>query len=373
DVMEGPRAVRADELSAVVELSDTVFGEYSPHDMGRWYPTLFCRENLGHLRVFVDDGRPVALAGFTINRVVTPGASFTAACIGSVCTLKSHQGQGLGTRLMHDCVAAALSEAVPVLLVSGGRGLYRRMGCIDAGRYGTVRVPRRAVPSAGVREVREWRLGDVPRMAELHRAEPVRFERSEQEWYAFLRTGRVADSPCRTWVVSAPGRPGDIEAYLCAQETVETPQGRAASVQEIAGSRLAVLAALPPVMDAMRADLADVDSPVSDRGMAAIAAQFGLQVVPRGFHGTVKVIDPPRLLPALRRFVGSGISIEAGADGFVFRLGTESFTVRGLDEVTAFMFGSIEKQAALPGPGPLRLALDTAFPIPLPDYGLNYI
>ncbi len=138
---------------------------------------------------------------------------------------------------MDDLVATALSAGVTVLLVSGGRGLYRRMGCIDAGSYRTVRVPRAAVrPEAG-RVVREWRLADVPRMAGLHRAEPVRFERTEPEWYALLRTGLVADRPCRTWVVSAPGRPEEIEAYLCVQQAVETPQGRVASVQEVAGSR----------------------------------------------------------------------------------------------------------------------------------------
>ncbi len=87
----------------------------------------------------------------------------------------------------------------------------------------------------------------------------------------------------------------------------------------------------------------------------------------------MKVIDPPRLLPALRRLVGSGVSVEAGADGLVFRFGTESFAVRGLEEVTAFLFGSIERQAARPDPGSLRSALDAVFPIPLPDYGLNYI
>ena len=146
--MEGPRAARADELAAVVELSNTVFGDYAPHDMGRWFPTLFCRENLEHLRVFVDENRPVALAGFTIERVVVPEASFVPALVGSVCTLASHQGRGLGSRLMADCTATALAGGASVLLISGGRGLYRRMGAIDAGRYATVKVPRGGMPDA---------------------------------------------------------------------------------------------------------------------------------------------------------------------------------------------------------------------------------
>lgn len=375
--LEGPRAARADELDAAARLSDTVFGEYGPHDMGRWFPTLFCRENLPHLRVFVDGGVPVALAGFTVNRVASHGMVLTVACVGSVCTLRSHRGRGLGTRLMDDCVAEALREGVTVLLISGGRGLYRRMGCIDAGRYSTAKVPgRTSMPRSGPaahREAREWRLADVPRMAELLRAEPVRFERTEPEWYALLRPGRAAGRPCRAWVVSAPGRPDVIEAYLVVQEAVESPEGRTIRVREMAGPRAAIYSALPFIMDAMHADRADVDFLGSDSEMAALVSRLGLTVEPRGFQGTVKAIDPPGLLPALRRRVGRGATVEAGPDGLVFRHGTGSFAVRGLDEVTAFLFGSIERQARLPEPGPLRSALESAFPIPLPDYGLNYI
>jgi predicted N-acetyltransferase YhbS len=372
-MMEGPRAARVHELPAVIELADTVFGEGRRHDMGRWFPMLFCRENLGNLRVFVEDGRPVALAGFTVNEVVVPGASFSVACIGSVCTLASHQGRGLGTRLMNDCVAVTLSEYVTVLLISGGRGLYRRMGCIDAGRYRTAHIPRGAVrPEAG-REVREWRLADVPRMAEIHRAEPARFERAEAEWYAFLRTGRVATYPCRTWTVSAPGRPDVIDAYLCVQEAEEKPRGRTATVQEMAGSREAVLAALSTVMEAMRVDLVDISFLSGDTAMATLAARHGLETASRGFDGTVKVIDPPGLVAALRHLVGTGLLVDAGADSFVFRLGSERFAVQGLEEVTAFLFGSIERPVAFPGPGPLRSRLEAVFPLPLPDYGFNYI
>jgi GNAT superfamily N-acetyltransferase len=332
--MDGPRASRADELSAVVALSGAVFARSGRRDMSREYPTLLCRENLPHLRVFVEGGRPVALAGFTLNRLVTAGISLAAACIGSVCTLEACRGRGLGTRLMDDCVAAALSAGASLLLVSGGRGLYRRMGCIDAGQYRTIRVPRAATRREPRRRTREWRLADVPRMADLHRSEPVRFERSLPEWYAFLRTGNVSDRPCRTWVVSAPGKPEAIDAYLCVQRTVDTPEGRTASVQETGGSREAAVAALASVAEGMHADRIEVDCPAADTALAANAA---------------------------------------GLDGFVFRHGVEAFAVRGLEEVTAFLFGSIERRAVRPGPGPLRARLEAAFPIPLPDYGLNYI
>lgn len=375
--LDGPRAARFEELDAVVALSNTVFGEYSPHDMGRWFPALFRRENLAHLRIFVDEGRPVALAGFTVDRVVVPGASFVVACVGSVCTLKSHQGKGLGTRLMDDLTAVARAEGASALLISGGRGLYRRMGCIDAGRYLTVKVPRGAVPAtrtAGAgRHIREWRIADVPRMTELYRAEPVRFERTVEDFLAFLRTGRICDRVCRTWVACAADDPARVEAYLCVQEASDTPEGRIASVQEFAGPREAVLAALPLITKEMNVERAAVDCLGSDPELPRLAAARGLEAVPRGFPGTVKVVDPPRLLPVLKRFAGPAVTCWASAEGFTLRLGPESFEVRGPESVTAFLFGSAERQPDLPGPGPLRGALQAGLPIPLPDYGLNYI
>jgi hypothetical protein len=277
---------------------------------------------------------------------------------------------------MEDCSTAARAAGAAVLLISGGRGLYRRMGAIDAGRYATVRVPRGAMPdepATGQRSVREWRPDDVPRMTELYRAEPVRFERSEADFLAFLRTGRIVVKECRTWVVPAVGKRGRIDAYLCVQAPVESSEGRAVSVQEFAGQRDAVLAALPSILKEMKADRADVDCLGSDQELLRLAAARGLAVVPRGFQGTVKVIDPPRLLPVLKRFAGPDVTVWASAEGFTVRLGTESFEVRGLDEVTALLFGSIERQSVLPGSGPLREALESGFPIPLPDYGLNYI
>lgn len=373
--LEGPRAARADELDAVVALADTVFGEGRPHDMGRWFPKLFGRGNLEHLRVFVDDGRPVALAGFTLERIVVPGAAFAAALVGSVCTLPSHQGRGLGTRLMDDCTATALADGASVLLISGGRGLYRRMGAIDAGRYVTVRVPRDALADAArtCRAARDWRIADVPRMTELYRAEPVRFERPEGEFLAFLRTGMAMARPCRTWVVPSAADPAVIDAYLVVLLPRSTPGGRVVSVREMAGSRRAALEALPAVMEAMGADQAEADCLGCDREMARLAAARGLETVPRGFPGTVKVIDPPMLLPVLRTCAGPGVAVSATVDSLAFRLGAESFVVSGAEDITAFAFGSIERPLDVPGHGPLRTALQAGFPVLLPDYGLNYI
>jgi GNAT superfamily N-acetyltransferase len=379
---EGPRAARADELAAVVELADTVFGEYRPHDMGHWYPTLFCLENLGHLRVFVDDGKPVALAGCTINRIATPGVSFTAACIGSVVTLKEHRGRGLGTRLMDDCVELAREEGAAILLISGGRGLYRRMGCIDAGEYRTVAIGRgdasRASPPFPGSRVREWQEEDLPHLTALQKREPVRFERSPDQFRAFLGTGNLMDRAGRTWVVESGS---GIAAYLSVQDARDEPEGRVIAIQEIGGSRLAILAAVPRLLEQYDAVRVDVRCLRADLEMTTLAAQLGLAVAPSGFRGTARVIDPAAagsILTGLTRSVLPGrqaasLSFAADAAGLAIRLAGKEHRVEGFEDLTTLLFGSSERPSPLPADGPVRDLLARILPIPLVDYGLNYI
>jgi hypothetical protein len=85
-MIEGPRAAREGELPAVVGLSNRVFYPDGGIDMGRVFPTLFLAVNAVNLRVFVDDGTPVSLAGMTVHDLRIDDVVVRAACIGSVCT-----------------------------------------------------------------------------------------------------------------------------------------------------------------------------------------------------------------------------------------------------------------------------------------------
>jgi GNAT superfamily N-acetyltransferase len=382
-MVEGPRAARPDELAALVDLANMVFRRDGvPHDMARWFPLLFHRDNCRRLRVITEAGRPVSLAGFMIDRVHAEGFSFTVACIGSVVTAKECRGRGFATKIMDNCVALAREEGAEVLLISGGRGLYRRMGCIGAGEYHTVGIERSAaarasLPSAGC-EVREWREEDLPHLAVLQKREPVRFERSPDQFRAFLGTGQLVNRACRTWVIELGG---GIVAYLCCQDARDEPEGRVISVQEIGGSRQAILAAAPSLLERYDAKRVEMDCLGSDREMRALAAQLGLPVASHGFHGTVRVVDSGAagsLLDERARCMLPGRDVAAlrfmaDPTGITVRRAGEEHRVEGLEDLTALLFASPERPAPLPARGPLRDLLARLLPIPLVDYGLNYV
>jgi GNAT superfamily N-acetyltransferase len=309
-MIEGPRAARADELPAVVALSNSVFSPDGPSDMGRIFPTLFSAGNVGNLRIMVDRGRPVALSGMKLQDLQLDTAVVRAACIGSVCTAEAWRGQGLAARLMDDCVGAARAQGASLLLVSGGRGLYRRMGCVDAGLFSVIQVQRGGrVPDVSC-EVREWTEADVADLEALHAKERIRFVREPGEMRTLLRTKSLHARPGSTWVVrTAEG----TAAYLCVSGPDPRTKPGVLVAREIAGSRSAVLAAARPILDASSAERLDIEVPASDQELHAFARACGCAIRSAGMHGTVKIIDPSAFPSGDPAMVFGSVAVEPSA------------------------------------------------------------
>ncbi len=138
-MLQGPRAAHEEEIDALIGLATDAFNPdgvpAGNPDMGAAFPTLFCPDNLPNLRIVTDEGRPVSMAGFTVREISVQGTRIRVACVGAVCTLASHRGRGIAAAIMEDVAAEAGARGAVMLLISGGRGLYRRMGCIDAGMW----------------------------------------------------------------------------------------------------------------------------------------------------------------------------------------------------------------------------------------------
>jgi hypothetical protein len=115
--------------------------------------------------------------------------------------------------------------------------------------------------------------------------------------------------------------------------------------------------------------------------MKALTAQLGLSATPSGFHGTVRVTDPAAagsILTGLARCVlparqAAALTFAADATGLSIGLEGEEHRVTGFEDLTTLLFGSPERPAPLPAGGPIRDLLERILPVPLVDYGLNYI
>jgi GNAT superfamily N-acetyltransferase len=356
-MIEGPRAARVDELPAIVRLSNDVFYPDGSVDMGKVFPALFSSANAGNLHVFLDDGRPVALSGMVIRELRMDEVTVRAACIGSVCTRDEYRGQGLAARLVDACVSAASVRGAELLMISGGRGLYRRLGCVNAGLFTLIRLRRESrLPPVSCR-VSEWTEADLPELAKLHGREPVRFVRTPGEMLSLLQTRALHAQPARTWVV----RVGEETAgYLCVSGPDRKTGPGMLFAREIAGSRPAIVSAAHAILDASKAECLDIEIPASDRETISLARAFDWETRDAGMHGTLKIIDAAGFIKALEPRFQSRLSPEERA-----AFAMPDVTQKTPEDLAALVFGSIERESP-------RI-LPSVFPLPLPAYGLSYV
>ncbi|MFO8008093.1 MAG: GNAT family N-acetyltransferase [Candidatus Brocadiia bacterium] len=383
--VQGPRGAKPQEIGAIVELSNAVFRPRGEGHMGRDYPLLFAPENAEDLRVFVDEGRPVSLVGIYQADLWLHGIRQRAGCIGSVCTHADYRGQGLATRLMKDARAKAAADGCTLLLISGGRGLYRRLDYVDPGGYVTYRVGRKRLPQPGPYVLEEWSEQHLPELVRLHSTEPVRFGRPPEDFRGFLSCGHVENAPGDVLLVrEKKGR--HAAAYVATWRAgAGGLDDEAVSVREMAGSRAAVAHALSALLDRYGAEEVHLDCLAADGEMRALARVHGWPTEAHGFHGTLGIIQPARFWsacgPLFAERIGeekvSPLRVEPRGDGLSLLYEDEELTLEGMSDVTRLAFlprgRRNELQLDLPADSELRGLLEKLLPLPLPAYGLNFI
>ncbi len=290
---DGPRGTRADELAAVVALADAVFKQ----GMGPQFPTLFCAENGDGLRTFWRDGQPVALVGVWRGRVVVDGREAAVAHIGAVCTRPEHRGQGLATRLLLDALEGLRGEGTALALISGGRGLYRRLGAESFGTLLRCRVDAAALARVPGGPVEVSVATGVEPIAALQAVEPVRYVRSADDWIrlaaakGYVPAGRGRSAA----LVRRPGA-ASPSAYLLLgrvrrPEAPQTGPG-VLPVDEFGGDRDALWDALPEVLAASGAEVAELTAQPGDDALGARCRAAGVAMEGRRHQGTALVLDP---------------------------------------------------------------------------------
>ncbi len=290
---DGPRGTRTHELAAVVALADAIFKE----GMGPQFPTLFCEQNGEGLRTFWRDGQPAALVGVWRGTAVVDGRQADVAHIGAVCTRPEYRGQGLATRLLLEVLERLRGEGRALALISGGRGLYRRLGAEPFGTLLRCRVRPSAAPQGRRPAVDVATPAAVEPMAELHAREVVRYRRGVDDWRrlaaakGYLPAGRGRSAV----LVRRPGAAAP-SAYLLLGR-VRRPENPDAGptvllIDEFGGDREALWEALPAVLAEAGAEVAELLAQPGDGALRVLCQAAGAAMEPCRHQGTALVLDP---------------------------------------------------------------------------------
>lgn len=368
---------RPNDLTELVALANRVFRASGEGNMEREYPLLMTTENAENLRVARTTGETksqiVSHVGICLRDVSLLGARIRVASIGAVCTDPDHRGSGLASQLMADAQEHAIARGASLMLISGGRGLYRRLGYIPAGSFSQHRFP--AVPASPDASVTAALLqpADLSAIIAMYQCEPVRFRRPLEDWRKLLYAGMLMNQPSDLWVVRSGKR---VVAYAGVQRPRQTDQWVRAL--EIGGSRARLAEVAPAIAAHYQAPGMEITAPAADLTSGASEA-LGAETGRASFAGTVGIIDPTSFLRAIRPLLlersDNSLELEPHNEGAILRAGGNEVELATMAHLTALVFGSeLEFQAALPDAAPVKFALlGGILPLPLPWYGYNYV
>jgi predicted N-acetyltransferase YhbS len=373
------RACRDGELAAVTALASRVFCN-DDGDMGADYPLLFAPENQDGLQLAVDRGVPVAHVGVCIRDAVILGAPLRVAGIGAVCTDPEYRGRGLASTLMEEARRYARDRGASLMLISGGRGLYHRLGYVTVGRFD--RYQWTAAQLQPLRrpeiELSPYAEADLPEVAALHQREPIRFLRPAADWRKLLNAGLLMNRPSQLWLVRQEGH---LAAYI---GVLTPPPASSASrpavrIHEFGGSKTALAAALPVLLDRWGLTEAILVTQAGDIEFSSVAGRHGWRPQTIPFPGTLGVIDASTLIssvgPVLAERAPAEYEIEAAGDAMTLSADGERYRIEGAGSLAALLFGgdTDEARAIPPADGRVRQLLERLFPIPLLWQGYNYV
>ena len=233
---DGPHPVRREELVASQRLALECFPgfreEFAEEDLlaspPHPPPHAGGAGGGGGVQVLCHRGVPVSQIGIYHSQVNLYGSPLRIASIGGVCTHPDYRGLGLATRLLETCLHKLVAEGARLMLVSGMRNLYARVGCVAAQDFEAIVLkptfpkgamepgqppPPLSPPHGGgmggfgkVFSLRPATAADASLCARLYQAEAVHFVRRVEEFAEHF--SRLEEFPrAEDWIIEMQGQP----------------------------------------------------------------------------------------------------------------------------------------------------------------------
>lgn len=367
--MEGPRPVAEHELESLARLVDTVFVGGESGRMFHSFPTLFRRDNLDNLLVFVEGEDVVSHVGMVYRWATLGGCTVRVACMGAVSTCERLRGQGLASQLFHAACEKARHDGVDFMMISGDRPLYMENGAAHVGRDRRVVITRDVADMLRLRDVdiRPYQESDLADCMAAYGTKPARFIRPRDDWEAFLSHRQCGGEA--TWTVVR--REGLFCGYLI---HAPGPEPGSRRVGEWAGDGLMVASALGPLLDECGADRVTLQAQSVDRILVDALDAAGATLAPCTTTGTYLILHFTQLMERLRPYFETILGVQPAArlgfEGdhghYVIHFEGESLVLENKADVARLVFGQPEGSEH-------QGFTESLFPVPTLCYGLNYI
>lgn len=389
--IEGPRLVRLGEQSASAWLSQLCFSSEPSQEPPSVEPitvddTLESKPRQGETYAYFEHGLPISQISIFWADLFLYGQRVRAGFIGGVCTHPEYRGLRLAGKLLEHCTTRLVQGGARVMIVSGGRGLYQRAGCVPMGQFANITL--RSLPEPMPMRLFTLRIAteaDGAVCSKLYQAEPAHFGRPPGRYAGYLEPEPGSFNSERLVIEWG----GEVVAYFQLNtpwDFVGNAEARVRCIFEYAGSRLALADGLKQAIE--RFHLQELQAPIPwqdiDLWASLQPAQPSWTSLP---DHTLRIVDFPGLMRDLRAYqqallpdrLRRGLRFEqygpllagAGGDVYTIRRGSDMIGLDGA-AMTRLVFGPPNPQFHHPLPGVLAEITEALFPLPAFFTGLDY-
>lgn len=330
------------------------------------------------------DNKSISHVGIREREIIIYGCRTKIGCIGGVATKPKYRNHGLATRLLESSIRRINEDGGDIMFVSGDRGLYKRLGCVDAGEVQEFIITRSKSAKLGDKNIKlsPFSKNDLIKLVSVYQKEPVRFYRSLENFrYNCQR------HPLPLWItpdILLIQKAEKFLGYLVVEDSKKKHGHEPGHgyISEYAGNRKAVVSAISHLFEQYDFNDLTIWAPRHDTELIQILSDRTIKSKKRNlmWH-TFKLINFPRLMKRFRPYIEERIGVEVADliefnqidDNFFIKLEDEEFSTDGAS-MALIVFGSHDcrEQELLPkGDGQIAKVLKALFPLPFVWPGLD--
>ena len=386
---EGPRLVRREEIVDSEKLFQLCFGG-PPIENEAKILANYVAPRRGGAYALLHNARLVSQLIIFHDQIKMYDGLIRAGSIGGVCTHPDFREQGLTSRLLEHGAQQLRKEGATLMLISGARGVYTRLGNVYHGNFVYFTIQPRQSERSAPDDLVIRRAGPADSMlcSRLYQAEPVHFMRRKSSFSAALEHP-MEDTYlyAEPWIIE---RAGQAMGYLFLGIPYDqTESSGIRHVSEYAGSRSAMAEAIRQIV--RTSNLQEVHWPVPWQDVELIqllkVREYEWAEAPLDGH-TFRILNFPAFMKDLRPVLQARLDAEllrglhfeqsgpllggSGADRFAVVRGRDRLELDGA-AMTRLAMGNADPQAeVVHAPGALEEVVSALFPLPSFLPGLNY-
>jgi predicted N-acetyltransferase YhbS len=329
-----------------------------------------------------EEERLVSFIGLVPFIIWIGSAQLQVYALGAVCTHPDFRGKGYAGMLLESIVKHMEKAESPLVLVSGGRSLYTRIGCVEFGNFTVYSIDEAAAKKLVSKQAEDFTMRrmeawDWFALRGLSQSKAVRYEQSLWD----LATLLYAQGPennlglSKHIIVAEHISDGQLCGYVVVDDTNDSDTKTNAIAVEWAGSAEAVTRLLAEAVKLTNVNNLEVR--IASEDIELIRMLEGVESRQDRNFGTVLITDAELFITQLRPYLASRnkdisdqLTVQQLVDGVKVQLGEQSFSFSG-SEFTALVFDGSCPNAC---DSLIGDSLRTLFPIPFPHTnGINFV